>query len=154
MSQFTTTDGMEWVLTVNVGTIKRVREQTGINLLSLVSSPAAVSEVFQDDARLAEVFAAVVQPQLTKAGRSLDDFFSCIDGTVIEQGAEALMREIVNFFPEPRRTVLLAAMEKCMAANRAKDQAGAAAALAAIEQMEEVPPVSTPTSCVSSLPAS
>lgn len=155
MGTFKTTDGAEWVLAVSVGTIKRVREETGINLLALVSSPAAVADVFHDDVRLAEVLAAVVKPQLDQAGRSLDAFFSCIDGTVVEQGAEALLREIANFFQEPRRTVLLKAMDKAQAANKAKSEAGAAAALEAIEAMEEIPdPASILTSSVSSSPAS
>lgn len=155
MSAFTTTDGTEWVLAVNVGTIKRVREQAGINLLALVTSPAAVSEVFQDDVRLAEVLAAVVKPQLDKAGKTADDFFSCIDGTVIEQGAEALLREIANFFQEPRRQVLLAAMEKAQSVSKAQNLAGAAAALAEIEAMQTIPDqTSILTNSASSLPVS
>lgn len=154
MGSFRTTDGAEWVVAVNVGTIKRVREQANVNLLALVGSPAAVADVFSDDVRLAEVIAAVVKPQLDKAGKSADDFFSSIDGTVVEQAAEALLREIANFFQEPRRTVLLAAMDKAQAANKAKTEAGVAAALEAIEAMEEIPNPSILTSSVSSSPAS
>lgn len=153
MAVFRTTDGLEWTLAVNVGTIKRVRELTGVQLLSLLSDTVEVSGVFSDDVRLAEVIEAVIRPQLEKAGKTADDFFSVIDGTVVEQAAEALLREVANFFQEPKRTVLLAAMDKVMLSNREKMAAGAAAALKAVEEME-TPSVSTLMSSVSSSPAS
>lgn len=155
MSTFKTTDGREWVVAVNVGTIKRVREMAAVNLLSLVGDVSAISAVFSDDVKLAEVVAAVVLPQLESCRQVPDDLFSVLDGSALEQAAEALLREIANFFQEPRRSVLLKAMEKVARATQAKNHAGAAAALEALETMEiEVPSAQTLTSCASSLPAS
>lgn len=155
MSKFKTTDGREWVVAVNVGTVKRVREATGVNVLALISDQAAITDAFSDDVKLAEVIVSLIRPQLETAGVSDDQFFSAIDGTVIENATEALLAEVANFFPEPRRTVLLTAMAKVQTAMKAKNHAGAAEALKALETMEvEIPSELTHTNSVSSLPAS
>lgn len=155
MTTFKTTDGAEWKVAVNVATVKRVRDTVGLNLLGLVGDSAVIADAFRDDLRIAETLAAVVKPQLDAAGKTADDFYAVIDGAVIESAAEALLREIVNFFQEPRRSVLLAAMEKVQATARARNEEGAAAALKALEEMEvELPNPSTLTSSALSSPAS
>lgn len=155
MSKFATTDGREWVVAVNVGTVKRVRDATGVNVLALISDQAAIADAFSDNVKLAEVIASVIRPQLEAAGATDEQFFSVVDGTVIENATEALLAEVANFFQEPRRTILLKAMEKVKAAIKAQNSAGAAAALKALETMEvEVPAELMPTSSVSSSPVS
>lgn len=152
MSTFKTTDGRQWTVAVNVGTVKRVREATGVDILALVSDQRAISEAFSDNIRLAEIMAAVIKPELTAAGVTDDQFFSAIDGTVIESATEALLAEVANFFQEPRRTILLKAMEKVRAAFKEQTDQGAAAALKALETMEvPMPPELSHTSSVSSL---
>jgi hypothetical protein len=136
MGVFRTTDGAEWSVSVNVGTIKRVRELTGVNLPSLISDTAAVADVFSDHVRLAEVLAAVVRPQLDAAKKSPDDFFAALDGTVVEAATEALLREVANFFQEPTRSLLLKAMDKVQEASRQRVEAGAAEALKALEVVD------------------
>lgn len=152
MSVFSTTDGRKWTVAVNLGTVKRVREATGVDILALVSDQRAISEAFSDNIRLAEVIASVIKPELAAAGVTDDQFFSVIDGAVIESATEALLAEVANFFQEPRRTILIKAMEKVRVAVKEQNARGAAEALKALETMEvEIPSELIHTSSVSSL---
>lgn len=155
MGSFKTTDGTAWTVSVSVGTVKRVREATGVDLLSIVSDGNTISGLFSDYVKLAEVFAAVIAPDLKAAGKSVDDFLSLIDGPVMEAATEALLREIANFSREPQKTLLLRAIDKVLEASAKNEAAGAAAALEALERLEvELPSLSTHTNSASSLPAS
>lgn len=152
MTAFATTDGRRWTVAVNLGTVKRVREATGVDILALVSDQRAISEAFSDNIRLAEVIASVIKPELAAAGVTDDQFFSVIDGAVIESATEALLAEVANFFQEPRRTILIKAMEKVRVAVKEQNARGAAEALKALETMEvEIPSELIHTSSVSSL---
>lgn len=154
MGSFQTTDGATWTVSVNVGTVKRVREATNVNLLALISETSAISDVFADDIRLAEVIAAVVSPQIRAAKKTDDEFFQAMDGSVLESAAEALLREVANFFQEPRRSVLLKAMDKVHATTKDKQAAEAAAALELLEKMDhEIPAMSILTNSASNLQA-
>lgn len=124
MRTFKTNDGTEWRLSVNVGTVKRCLEETGLRLTDLFASEGKIAEFFSDDLKFAEVLWSLVGPQAAASGKNVDDFFQAIDGTVIEAAAEALLAEIVDFFQEPRRTLLRRVLEKYQAAaTRLKTEA-------------------------------
>lgn len=155
MATFKATDGTEYAVNVNVASVKRVRELTGVNLLGLVDDQKSVGELFADDVRFCEVMCAVVRPQLEQAGKTDDDFFSSINGEVIEAAAEALLAEVVNFFHEPRRTLLKKALEKYLMALRKVRADDAAHAAKAMEEMDiETDLRRILTSSASSSPAS
>lgn len=116
MRSFKTSDGVEWTLAINVLSVKRCRELTGVNPLELVSEQKAVANLFSDDVKLCEVLCSLVKPQLDERGKTPDDFYSVINGDVIEAAAEALLSEIVDFFQEPRRGLLKMALAKHRAA--------------------------------------
>lgn len=156
MKTFRTTDGVEWEIRVNVLTIKRVEEETGIRLTAIVDDEAMRTKLFSDDLRFAEVVLSVIRPQLEKADKPDAAFFEAIDGTVIEQAAEALLAEIVDFFQEPRKGLL----KKWLARHReavAKVQSESAAAVAASIETIDVEAMirsQIPTSSPLSSPAS
>lgn len=112
MKTFTTTDGTAWELRVNVGTIKRVHDETGLRLTDLFATNNKMAEFFSDDLKFCEVLFATVRPQAEKLGKTVDDFLSGIDGTVITEAVGALMEELADFFPEPRKGLLKKAMAK------------------------------------------
>lgn len=155
MAAFSTTDGAEWMVAVNVATVKRVRDLTGVNLLGLVGDQKAVGDLFADDVKFCEVLCAVVRPQLEERGKSDDDFFAAITGEVIEAAAEALLAEIVNFFQEPKRSLLKKAMAQYQAAFLKVRAEGAAAVEKAMSEIDyETNLRQTLTNSASSSPAS
>ncbi len=156
MKSFRTTDGAEWEVRVNVLTIKRVEEETGIRLTAIVDDDAMRARLFSDDLRFAETVLAVIRPQLEAAGKTDANFFEALDGTTIEQAAEALLAEIVDFFQEPRKGLLKKWLERHRQAVQ-KVQAESAAVVAAnIEtmDMEAMIRSQTHTNSASSSPAS
>lgn len=116
MQQFKTTDGREWQIAVNFGTVKRVHGETGVMLTTLFADDKAIAALFGDDMKFCAVVASLVGSQLQAAGVSEDDFFAAVDGTVIETVASLLLEEIADFFPEPRKGLL----KKMLATFRAE----------------------------------
>lgn len=155
MRTFRTTDGTEWKVAVNVGTIKRCHDETGLRLTDLFANEAKIGEFFADDVRFCTVLYAVIKPQADEAGKTLDDFLAVIDGTVIEGAVEALLAEVADFFQEPRRGLLKKTLAKYQAAHARLTTEGARDAERRIEETDfETLLRQTLMSSASSLPGS
>lgn len=154
MKAFKTTDGTEWQVVVNVATIKRCMDDTGLRLTDLFASEAKIGEFFADDVRFCEVLFSVVRPQAEAAGKTLDDFLAGIDGTVIEGAVEALLAEVADFFQEPRKGLIKKTLAKYQAAHSKLVTEGVLAAEKRIEETDfETLLRQTLTSSASSSPA-
>ncbi len=154
MKAFKTTDGTEWQVVVNVATIKRCMDDTGLRLTDLFASEAKIGEFFADDVRFCEVLFSVVRPQAEAAGKTLDDFLAGIDGTVIEGAVEALLAEVADFFQEPRKGLIKKTLAKYQAAHNKLVTEGVLAAEKRIEETDfETLLRQTLTSSASSSPA-
>ena len=155
MKTFQTLDGTEWKVAVTVLTIKRVMEETGLKLTDLFANEAKIGEFFSDDVRFAEVVWSVVRPQAEHLGRTPEQFFGSMDGTVIEAASEALLAETVDFFQEPRRSLLRRVLDKYRASHNKLQTEGVLAVEKKIEEMDFDKLLSqTLTNSASSSPAS
>jgi hypothetical protein len=155
MKTFKTTDGTEWQVTVNVGTIKRCQDDTGLRLTDLFASAEKIGSFFADDVKFCEVLFSTIRPQAEAAGKTLDDFLAGIDGTVIEGAAEALLAELSDFFPEPRKGLLKKMLARYQAAHQKVMTEGVRAAEQKIEETDfETLLRQTLTNSASSSPAS
>ncbi len=110
------TSGRTWATNINVGTIKRVKAITGKNLLDLAGGELA-SEVMQDPCLLCDILFAIHQPEAEKQGISDEQFAECLGGDSIEEATDALMNELIDFFPNSQRRKVLA-----QAMKQAKEQ--------------------------------
>jgi hypothetical protein len=155
MKTFKTTDGTAWQVVVNVGTIKRVQDDTGLRLTDLFASAEKIGAFFADDVKFCEVLFSTIRPQAEAAGKTLDDFLAGIDGTVIEGAVEALLAEVADFFQEPRKGLLKKMLVKYQAAHEKLTTEGVLAAEKKIEETDfETLLRQTLTSSASSSPAS
>jgi len=155
MKSFKATDGTEWKVVVNVGTIKRVQDDTGLRLTDLFASAEKIGAFFADDVRFCEVLFATIRPQAEAVGKTLDDFLAGIDGTVIEGAVEALLAEVADFFQEPRKGLLKKTLAKYQAAHAKLKTEGVLAAEKKIEETDfETLLRQTLTNSASSSPAS
>lgn len=136
MKTFKTTDGTEWQVVVNVATIKRCMDDTGLRLTDLFASEAKIGEFFADDVRFCEVLFSVIRPQADAAGKTLDDFLAGIDGTVIEKAVEALLAEVADFFQEPRKGLIKKTLARYQAAHSKLVTEGVLAAEKRIEETD------------------
>lgn len=97
MRRFTDNAGREWVVSVNVAAVKRVRALTGVDLLGLLDPAQGVSEKLADPVTLCDVLFAVVQPDADRRGVTSDDFGASMAGDAIDAAVRALLPEVVDF---------------------------------------------------------
>lgn len=112
MKSFTDNTGRTWVLTVNVGTIKRVRALCGIDLANIISiengkAPKVdlLEQLANDPVLLVDVLYAICKEEADNNGVSDLDFGRAMAGDAIEFATTALLDEIIDFFPETKRRV-------------------------------------------------
>ena len=120
MKSFTDNTGRTWTLVVNVATIKRVRALCGVDLNSIVEvedgKPAAklLERLSGDPVLLVDVLYAVCRPECEQKGVSDEDFGAAMAGDAVEQATDALLDEIVDFFPAAKRK----AFQRILSASR------------------------------------
>ncbi|MBR4674203.1 MAG: hypothetical protein IKP00_07045 [Victivallales bacterium] len=113
------TTGRTWATSINVGTIKRVKRLTGKNILDLAGGELA-TEVMSDPCLLCDILYAIHQPEAEKQGISDIQFGESLAGDSIEEATDALMAELVDFFPNSQRRELLASAMKQAKEQEAK----------------------------------
>jgi len=122
MPAFRDAKGRKWSIEIDVGTIKRVRDLTGFELLAIVEHDGAALDKLRDDVvLLVNVLYAICEPQanaygpwwrrLLGIGRGISDeeFGRGLRGDCIERAWELIIEGMARFFPEGRRLLLLAA---------------------------------------------
>ena len=120
MKSFTDNTGRTWTLVVNVATIKRVRALCGVDLNSIVEvedgKPSAklLERLSNDPVLLVDVLYAVCRPECEQKGVSDEDFGAAMAGDAVEQATDALLDEIVDFFPAAKRK----AFQRILSASR------------------------------------
>ena len=109
MKSFTDNTGRTWTLVVNVATIKRVRALCGVDLNSIVEvedgKPSAklLERLSGDPVLLVDVLYAVCRPECEQKGVSDEDFGAAMAGDAVEQATDALLDEVIDFFPAAKR---------------------------------------------------
>lgn len=101
------TTGRSWATNISVGTIKRVKEITGRNLMDLAGGELA-AEVMGDPCLLCDILYAIHKPEAEKLGVTDAQFGEALAGDSIEEATDALMAELIDFFPNRQRRELLA----------------------------------------------
>ena len=120
MKTFTDNMGRTWTLVVNVATIKRVRALCGVDLNSIVEvedgKPSAklLERLSGDPVLLVDVLYAVCRPECEQKGVSDEDFGAAMAGDAVEQATDALLDEVIDFFPAAKR----AAFQRILSASR------------------------------------
>jgi hypothetical protein len=111
MHTFTDTQGRIWTIAITIDTVKRVRALTGTDLLS-VASGDLLERLSTDAVLLADVLYAVVKPEADAKQVNDADFGRALAGDAIGNATTALLEDIVDFFPAPKRALLAKALGK------------------------------------------
>lgn len=108
MRTFADNLGRTWYVAVNVATIRRVRAALDVDLYQLVDDGMeALGKLVADPVRLADVLFVLCQEEATTKNISDEDFGRALGGDAITAGAEALVEELVDFFPDERSRTCL-----------------------------------------------
>lgn len=113
MKTFHDAHGREWTVEVNVATLKRVKDLTGLDLTKLVDPDSDVIRRLSDDVFLLfECLCALLKPQLESRGLTADEFGQSLDEESTEKAATALFEGTIDFFREQKRMLLKRAFSK------------------------------------------
>ena len=115
---WTDAQGRAWSTAVNVNTVKRAQQLTGVNLLQVFDGDL-LNRLADDPVLLVNTLYAVCKPQAEERQVSEEAFGELLVGDAIEKAAEALVRGIIDFFPKGRRPVLDRLWTKTQGMNQA-----------------------------------
>jgi len=125
MKTFTDNAGRDWVIEINVASLKRIKGLTGTDLIGLaVSMDTSVAEkLASDPILLCDVLFAACKPQADERNISDEEFGRAMAGDAIESATVALLEDIVGFCPSPRDRAALGRVLSAMrdARNKARD---------------------------------
>ena len=98
-------------LKLNIGSVKRVREKTGFDLL-MKRDPAQLMTELADQERVAEIIVVLLEPEFERLGIDADKVLEMFDGATLKTCCDAFFAEIISFFAAMGRTAAAAALTK------------------------------------------
>jgi hypothetical protein len=108
MHTFADNLGRTWYVAINVATIRRVRAALGVDLYAMVDDGMQeLGKLVSDPVRLADVLYVLCKEDAEAKNISDEDFGRALGGDAIAAAAEALVEELVDFFPEERSRAAL-----------------------------------------------
>lgn len=108
MRTFTDTEGRQWDVRIDVNAIRDVRAALDVNLLALMDEEAALLQrLTVDPVLLVDVLFVVCRRQADERAVTDEAFGRAMAGDAILHAADALVRGIVDFFPDARRRATL-----------------------------------------------
>ena len=111
MKTFKDNAGRSWTITVNVDAIKRVRSLLDVNLMEAVEGKL-LEQLVTDPVLLCDIIYVLCKPKADAQQISDEDFGRAMAGDAVEHATTALLEELVEFFPLPKRRLLTKALEK------------------------------------------
>ena len=111
MKQFTDNKERSWTLSLNIATAKKVKDAVSFDLLS-EDVGEMVGRLAVDPVLLCDVIFILVSDQAARNNITDEDFGESRAGEAIGKATEALLDEIVDFFPPRKRKVLRMALDK------------------------------------------
>lgn len=106
MSNFTDSVGRQWSLSINVAAMRRAK-RSDIDLSMPVKQ---MESFFMDDVFLADALWAIVEPEATAKGLTLEQFELGLDGKVLSQARDSLWDALSEYFDAGKSEMLRAAV--------------------------------------------
>lgn len=111
MHRFTDNQKRTWIIDINVDAIKRVRSLCNIDLLEAIDGKI-IDRLVSDPILLCDCIYSVCKPQADEQKITDEDFGRGMAGDCLEQATQALLEDLVDFFPLRRRQILTQALGK------------------------------------------
>ena len=104
MHTFRDENGRQWTLAVNVASVRRVRSLAGIDLPGLFGDEMKpLAALLSDPCKLVDVLWVLAAKQAAAAGVTEESFAEGLLGDSLQAATEALLEELVDFFPDRAR---------------------------------------------------
>lgn len=106
-------NNFQWEIKVNVNTLRRIKALCGVDLMELISvnektgemNTALLERLSSDPILLVDILYATCKPQADEKNITDEQFGELWVGDQIEVAVNALLGEIINFFPEAKRKI-------------------------------------------------
>ena len=137
MRKFRDRNGREWSIDLTIGTVARVRKESGkrfdlLNPSSVVDGEKLSTVLDEDLATVYEVLWHIVEPQAVAAGITAEQFGEAMAADCIIAAQAALFAEWLDFFRDVQRPDLATALDMLTTA-RARLAKAVAAKMATID---------------------
>jgi len=124
MKIFKDNNGREWKISITVETIKRVRSLCGVNLLDAIKiekdgvKADLIDQISNDPVLLVDIIYCICRPQAEEEKISDQQFGESMIGDTVDAATDALLEELINFFPEAKKKVLRLVLESARRLRR------------------------------------
>ena len=116
MKTFRDTAGREWLVSINITTIKRVKGLCGVDLLDIgADENNIIARLMDDPVLLCNVVYAICKPQADEREISDEVFGEAMAGDAIDSATDAVLSDLVDFIPAPKRPALRKIYQKLQA---------------------------------------
>lgn len=129
MSSFLDKNSRKWIIEVNVGTARRVKTECNIDLLNSIEfkedgtvDMGVLEEIGKDIYNFVGLLWSLCHPQAEKDGIGEEAFAEAFNADVVENAFDALLKEIINFFPPAKRQMLALIYERTRVARKREEQ--------------------------------
>ena len=109
MKTFVDATGKTWTVTINTNAIKRAKETAGVYLVDVVNGDL-YERLLLDPVLVCDVAYGVCKPEADTRKFTREDFNAVLVGDAIAAAREAILGDLVDFFPNPIRSIFRKAL--------------------------------------------
>jgi hypothetical protein len=102
MKTFVDSSGRTWTVTINTNAIKRAKETSGVSLVDIVNGDL-YGRMLLDPVLVCDIAYGVCEPEAKARKFTREDFNAALVGDAIAAAREAILEDLVDFFPNPVR---------------------------------------------------
>lgn len=111
MKTFRDNAGRTWTVSINVDAIRRVRNLLEVDLLEAAEGKL-LERLMGDPVMLCDVIYCICKPEADAQDVTDEEFGRAMAGDAIDAATTALLEDLVDFFPGPKRLLLSKALQK------------------------------------------
>jgi hypothetical protein len=109
MKTFTDATGKTWTVTINTNAIKRAKDTAGVYIVDVVNGDL-YERLLLDPVLVCDVAYGVCKPEADARKFTREDFNAVLVGDAIGVAREAILGDLVDFFPNPIRSIFKKAL--------------------------------------------
>lgn len=99
MAKFKDSENREWDITLNLGMIEDINDQTEVDFDNLISSPESLAKtLFENPRKLGQVLWVIVEEQAKRVPLTPRAFANSLTRDCLDKAIEALMEAILVFY--------------------------------------------------------
>lgn len=111
MPVFKDAGGREWVVSIDVNALRRVRDRLGLNLTDLVGGET-LDRVTKDPVLLVDILYVLCESAAKAADVDAEAFASELRGDALDAAVTAMLESLADFFPSRRGRLLRQIIER------------------------------------------